>query len=592
MGSGTIPGPVFAGLRRPAPGERCGVASAEVKEVASGTQSLEVQDMCRIAPFALAILVMDATSVGQIPFARLTKMHLPVDDDGTLSVCLGDVDGDRDLDILATTGLGENKLYLNNGQGLFRDATTQIPQGQVMDTSCALGDVDGDGDLDAVLGAYSNPNKLWLNNGVGVFTDASASILPRIVHNTQSVLLVDVDNDGDLDLVVGNSGTCANPCIGEQDQLFLNDGRGRFQNATATNFPGVAEQTLEIAAGDVDRDGDLDLLFANTNVNTTGVQNLIWLNDGGGRFTDATSTNLPQAIDHCVAVALADVDLDGDLDAFFGTSNFTGPEQDKLYLNDGRGRFSIAPPTALPTLETQTRQVVFCDVDFDGDPDLIAAQGGANRWLLNDGQGKFSPAASSRFPLDLAWSHALAVGDVDGDIDQDIVFASDGLNQLYLNEVGLRFVDATLPRFRGASSRTTTVLAGDIDGDGDPDLFLGNGGDIFEDYDLFYMNDGSGIFRASDRARLPRVKRPVTDAAFGDVDGDGDIDLVMTTSKLTGGNTNSSARQNRLYVNDGKGIFSDATASALPAILDETRAVVLADFDGDGDLDLFFGMAV
>ena len=87
--------------------------------------------MCRIETLALALLVLNATVPTQAPFARLAKTHLPENDGATYSVSLGDVDGDGDLDILTATWRGRNRLYLNDGGGIFRDATSQIPQAWV-----------------------------------------------------------------------------------------------------------------------------------------------------------------------------------------------------------------------------------------------------------------------------------------------------------------------------------------------------------------------------------------------------------------------------------------------------------------------------
>src|SRR5690606_11697334 len=97
--------------------------------------------------------------------------------------------------------------------------------------------------------------------------------------------------------------------------------------------------------------------------------------------------------------------------------------------------------------------------------------------------------------------------------------------------------------------------------------------------DHLLLNDGGGTFRVAASGRLPPSYAATTSLAVGDVDADGDVDLVL-------GNP---GRQNRLYLNDGAGTFHDATVGRLPLAEDSTGATLLADVDGDRDLDLVFG---
>ncbi|HKB15584.1 MAG TPA: VCBS repeat-containing protein, partial [Planctomycetota bacterium] len=143
-----------------------------------------------------------------------------------------------------------------------------------------------------------------------------------------------------------------------------------------------------IAKGDVDGDGDIDFLLGYAQPSTfavpAGRQNLLLLNDGSGRLTDATA-NLPQVLDVTRGLALGDSDGDGDLDALVGN---VGSEPTRLLLNDGSGAFSPSP-TPLPVAVEDTAGVAFGDVDANGDLDLLTAAGpsGGIRLLLNDGSG-------------------------------------------------------------------------------------------------------------------------------------------------------------------------------------------------------------
>ena len=288
--------------------------------------STRVPSSPRVARLSLLLLAavvaaVAGSAVAQPQFAELGKRHLPMDSDSTQAVAYGDVDGDGDLDLVIGNGYHQNRLYLNNGTGTFTDATaSRMPVDNDFTSSMALGDVDGDGDLDLVIGnggfSSGHQNRLYLNNGTGTFTDATASRMPVDGDYTYSVALGDVDGDGDLDLVIGNGG--------QQNRLYLNNGTGTFTDATASRMPVDNDTTLSVALGDVDSDGDLDMVLGNWSQ-----QNRLYVNNGTGTFTDATASRMPVADDMTNAVALGDVDGDGDLDLVIGNWS----QQTLLYMN-------------------------------------------------------------------------------------------------------------------------------------------------------------------------------------------------------------------------------------------------------------------
>ena len=381
-----------------------------------GTRSQTLRDAALAAAVATAL---SHAAVAQAQFA-LHSPGLPSGLASTQSVAVGDVDGDGDLD-LACGNWGQSRLYENDGTGRFSDVTaSRLPTASLTTSCIAFGDVDGDGDLDLVLGNdFGNQNRLFLNDGTGTFTDATALQLPVDSDNTLAVALGDVDGDGDLDLLCGNgySGLTAS----YQNRLYLNDGTGTFTDVTATQMPLDNDVTKSAAFGDVDHDGDLDLVLGN--VPFASHQNRLYLNDGTGTFLDATASKMPAAYETTNALAFGDVDNDGDLDLLCGNGYYSQGEQSRLYRNDGTGTFTDVTAASLPNVLDATRGVVLADFDADGDLDLVCVSW-QRLFFENDGTGVFADATATRMPPSPGWSTSVAIGDVDADGDADLIFGN------------------------------------------------------------------------------------------------------------------------------------------------------------------------
>ena len=353
-------------------------------------------------------------------------------------VTLADIDRDGDLDIFLAEGTAglegrPNMLLINDGRGSFSDeSATRLPAAPILNsTKGAFADFDRDGDVDLVI-ANVGPEQLLLNDGRGHFVDASSQlpVAPDIFSDISSdVHVADLNGDRCPDILIANENPFdPSPDHGAQNRLWLNDCRGHFTDATAARLPAVTDQTGLMLTGDLDRDGDLDIVVLNRG------QELIWLNRGGGFFVDATRDRFPVTTDSTRSGALTDMNGDGTLDLVVSNSRGEVP---RLYLNDGNGFFDEEP---IPYLEADGEtDTALAIVDLDGNrfPDVYIGnagrfdgghgfEGGPDHFFENHhGHLREATAAHANFPVDQATT-AAAFGDLDGDGDADLVVAGTG----------------------------------------------------------------------------------------------------------------------------------------------------------------------
>lgn len=346
------------------------------------------------------------------------------------------------------------------------------------------------------------------------FVQLSDYELPSSGDWRHAIAVGDLDGDGADDVVAGTVHLFGTFALPGQNRVYLNDGHGRLRDVTGTHFPAVKDLTVSIALGDVDGDRDLDLFVGNRQIAPGTGRNRLYLNDGTGKFTEVTATHLPpQSEEVTIAVAFLDIDGDRDPDLYVGQQ----ATQDHLYRNDGRGRFTDvssqlpSEPFAIP--ETG-------DVDGDGDVDIVLFK----RFpilLLNDGKGRYS-IAKEPFPPRVEILEG-ALRDFDRDGDLDIVGKTSQEQHYWLNTGAGKFKVAppgSLPRL---STRPNDLVAADFDLDGACDLLFGGGGSGW----AFLSNDGKGRFVDQSKTRLlPNLPSTITYAP-GDFDRDGDVDIAI-----------------------------------------------------------------
>lgn len=475
----------------------------------------------------------------------------------------------------------------------YEDVSYNLPPdiaGACMDA--AAGDVDGDGDLDLVLAMEFQRNRLLLNDGGGRFADAT-DFLPDTVHDSEDVAFVDVNYDGYADLFFVSEDD-------RTDELYLNDGTGRFTDASDRLT--VSQVTNAHAVLDLNRDGFMDLLFGNIG------PDVILLNNGDGTFFDATAIFWPQSMDSQTQdLELFDLDLDGDLDLAVGNEG-----QNQLYLND-KGVLIEITDSSLPRREDETREIRAVDIDGDGDLDLAVAnvafvtQGtAADYLLLNDGTGVFT-VSTAPFPENARNNFTIQTVDIDRDGDADLLLPSTAFpsfeQTLYMMAAG--------PEGVRHLYRLGPFGVNDQDDDGDQDIFTRINGQtitftnengnfsLLSDPDislvpvvtdkLDFNDDGTNELAIWDPIlQLQENSDAIfsqNNLAFYDVDDNGSIEVMGVTQRSM-----SSVGDYLLLLNDGTGAFIQADADVyFPASADGNGFdIEVADFDNDGLPDMFF----
>ncbi len=335
----------------------------------------------------------------------------------------------------------------------------------------------------------------------------------------------DYDGDGDLDLYTTNWGTAVTNPI---NALYENQGDGSFIN-TAT-VAGVDNNGNSVSASfaDYDNDGDLDLYVVDFYA-----QDFLYQNQGDGTFSEVGRSrglvNLERR-GNVTSVAWGDYNSDGNVDFYLSKFYFAN----ELYNNNGDGTFT--PVTDLGVGDARdTNAALWADYDGDGDADLYTVnREQENQFYRNDlnVNGSFVEVSALLGVANNEIGQNGAWGDYDNDGDLDLYLANIGANALYENSGEAGFVEvAALAGVSIDNSGWLSAMAdwADYDGDGFLDLYVATGSDRQFQRDILYANNGDGTFdNVNAFANLPTGPSVHFAARWGDFDGNGAPDLYMT----------------------------------------------------------------
>ncbi|TET34973.1 MAG: hypothetical protein E3J72_12620 [Planctomycetota bacterium] len=364
-------------------------------------------------------------------------------------------------------------------------------------------DYDTDGFIDIYVTNYIESNRLFRNDGHGIFSDktisaqVSGGIPPLGQSPTTGATWADFNSDGFIDLFMTNGSPHQN--FSWPNLLFQNPGTAVFGAVVVSTLIGD-EPTQAATWGDYDNDGDIDCYVVNGTTapgpNPDKLKNFLYQNNGTGVFTDVTAAAGVENADRGFAAAFVDVNGDGLLDLYVANVGSTN----RLFLNQGLGLFQDYSTQSGTADASDSYGFAFGDYNNDGRPDLYVVNGGAsssNRLYRNTGGGVFADVASAAGVADAGEGRCCAWGDFDSDgyLDLYVVNTSSGgaaINRLYRNNKNGTFTDLAQSSGVPGGGYGVSTVWGDFDLDGDLDLYVANTGSGLNARNLYYRNEGTG----------------------------------------------------------------------------------------------------
>lgn len=402
-------------------------------------------------------------------------------------VTIGDYDRDGRPDLFVVSKTETCRLFRNLGDWKFTDVTTSAGVGEsaadalIWKQGATFVDVDNDGWLDLYLCRFEAPNRLWINQRNGTFREEAGTRGLDLSDGSVMAAFCDYDRDGWLDVFVQtNRPDSTTQQYPQRNHLYRNEGGGFFADVTAA--AGISGRAQGHAAiwWDADGEGGPDLYVAND----FNPPDKLYRNNGDGTFTDAIHDLVPCMPFSSMGVDLGDVNNDGRIDLFVADMAATTREKDQRTMANARGLLREHPVGAA-TAPSVMRNVLY----------------------LNSGDGRFLEAARLAGLAATDWTWSVRLEDLDNDGWLDVHVTNGMYREPHNADLMERIAAATSPLEKIRIERASPVLH-------ERNLAYRNRGDLhFEDVSAEWGLDENGVSFG---------------AAFGDLDDDGDLDLVYT----------------------------------------------------------------
>lgn len=482
------------------------------------------------------------------------------------AVLAADFDGDGDLDLAAVNSAAGAanglSVLLGDGSGGFGAATNYTTRNGPF--ALVTGDFNGDGNADlAVHSTSEHFVSILLGAGTGAF--GATTHLPTF--GGQGLAIADLDGDGDLDLAASHG-------FGDILNVLLGDGSGGFATSAGSPFAAGDEPT-GVAAGDLDGDGDVDLVAANRIGDSVSVM----LNDGAGSF----ASSILLTGDTPIFAALGDLNGDGDLDLVTSGVGLGNVSSVNVHLGNGDGTFG---PASITPVGDGAWKLALADLDGDGNLDAAVTSLNADEVTVLTGDGSGGWASTTTFAV--ASARGVAVGDYNGDGRPDLAVGNQGADTVsILLNTGLAITaDAPVAADEGQTgTRTFTFTvtrygsaAGAVSADWAVTGFAANPADA-ADFQGGVLPSGTVNFLAGEATQT------ITVTVAGDVVIEPDETFLVTLSNPVGIAIGGATAQAVILDDDAPQPARDIPTAGTPgqdvAVLDDNPTTFAADAGDD-----------